>query len=85
MENIGQPRYGIINSGLFGSRIISGIITGIRYTEDKPIYEISFGKDKWETSKIFDNIDDLTKTLELDIAPLSRVKATHGLKIKFEK
>jgi hypothetical protein len=34
MKNIGKPRYGIIDSGLFGIRIVSGIITGIRYTEE---------------------------------------------------
>ena len=43
MENIGKAKYGIIENGIFGTRIISGIVTGVRYTEDKPIYEISFG------------------------------------------
>lgn len=47
MENIGTPKYGIIENGIFGTRIISGIVTGVRFTEDKPVYEISFGKDKW--------------------------------------
>ena len=83
MENIGKPRYGIIDPGLFGVRIVSGIVTGIRYTEDKPVYEISFGKNKWQTSEITDNQDDLFKLLKL--ATLERVEETHGLTIKYGK
>ncbi len=81
MENIGQARYGIINSGLFGVTIVSGIVTGVRYTEDKPIYEIYFGKDKWQTSEITDSKEDIFKLLNL--ASLGRIKETHGLKIKY--
>lgn len=77
----GKARYGIIDSGIFGFRLISGIVTGIQFTEEDPIYEISFGKNKWNTTKIFDNINDLF--LALNIAPLERVKETHGLKIKY--
>lgn len=82
MENIGKPRYGIIKNGIFGTRIISGIVTGISYTEDKPIYEISFGKDKWRTSEITDNIEDLFESINLTTS-LNRVKESHGLKIKY--
>lgn len=81
-KNMSQPRYGIIENGIFGTRIIAGIVTGIRYTEDKPVYELSFGKDKWWTSQIAENKDDLFK--ELNLASLERVKETHGLKIKYE-
>lgn len=82
MENIGKPKYGIINSGLFGVRIISGIVTGIRYTEDKPMYEISFGKDKWWTSEIAETPDEIFHYLKL--ASLDRIKETHGLQIKYK-
>ena len=81
MKNIGMPKYGIIENGIFGTRIVSGIVTGIRYTEDKPVYELSFGKDKWWTSEITDNIEDILKVLNL--VSLNRVKETHGLKIKY--
>ena len=81
MENIGKPIYGIIENGIFGTRIVSGIVTGISYTENKPIYEISFGKDKWKTSEITDNIEDIFKSLNL--VSLERVSNTHGLKIKY--
>jgi hypothetical protein len=81
MNNIGMPKYGIITNGIFGTRIVSGIVTGVRFTEDKPIYELSFGKDKWWTSEITDNIEDIFKVLNL--VSLERVKTTHGLKIKY--
>jgi hypothetical protein len=82
MENIGKAKYGIIENRVFGTRIISGIVTGVRYTEDKPVYEISFGKDKWWTSEITDNVDDIFKALKL--ASLDRVKETHRLKINYD-
>lgn len=81
MKNIGMPKYGIIENGIFGTRIVSGIVTGIRYAEDKPVYELSFGKDKWWTSEITDNIEDILKVLNL--VSLDRVKETYGLKIKY--
>lgn len=80
-ENIGQPKYGIIENGAFGTRIISGIVTGVSYTEESPIYEISFGKNKYRTSEITDDIEDVFKALK--IADLKRVKETHGLQIKY--
>lgn len=81
MNNIGKPRYGIIDSGLFGIRIVSGIVTGIRYTEDKPVYEISFGKNKYWASDITEKPEDLIKFFNL--ASPERIKETHGLSIKY--
>lgn len=83
MKNIGKPKYGIIENKTFGTRIISGIVTGVRFTEDKPVYEISFGNDKWWTTEITDSTDEVFKALKL--ASLERVKETHGLKIKYGK
>ncbi len=83
MENIGKPKYGIIDSGLFGVRIISGIVTGIRYTNDKPIYEISFGQNKWWTPEIVESLEEIIKILKL--TSLDRIKESHGLQIKYEK
>lgn len=83
MENIGKPMYGIIDNGLWGAKIISGIVTGKRFTEDKPVYEISFGKNSWWTSEITDDPQEILKHLKL--ADLERIKETHGLKIKFEQ
>ena len=80
-EDVGKAKYGLIDSGLFGVKIIAGIVTGIRFTETDPIYEISFDKNKWETSIITEDISDIIKFLK--IAPLQRVRETHNLKVKF--
>lgn len=80
---MGKAVYGLVDSGIFGARIIAGVVTGIRYTEDRPVYEVSFGKNSWWTSDIADNIDDIGKMFKL--APIERIKETHGLKIKYEK
>lgn len=83
MNNIGKPKYGVIQNGVFGTRIVTGIVTGIRFTEDKPVYELSFGKDKWWTSDVTDNKEDLFKLLKL--TSLNRVVETNTLKIKYEQ
>lgn len=83
MNEFGKPKYGIVENGIFGTRIVAGIVTGMRLTEDKPLYELSFGKDKVWTSDITDNVDDLPKMLKL--VSLERVKETHGLKIKYNQ
>lgn len=81
MENIGKPKYGIIENGIFGTRIVAGVVTGVRFTEDKPVYELSFGKDKWWTTEIADDIEGVFNALKL--TSLDRVKETHGLKINY--
>lgn len=83
MKNIGKPKYGVIQNGVFGTRIVTGIVTGIRFTEDKPVYELSFGKDKWWTSDVTDSKEDLFKLLKL--TSLNRVIETNTLKIKYEQ
>lgn len=46
IETIGKARYAIIENGIFGTRIVSGIITGVRYTEGNPVYEIKIQYEK---------------------------------------
>ena len=81
MDNIKKARYGIIGNKMFGMRIVTGIVTGIRYTEDKPKYEISFGKDKYWCDAIASTKEELIELMEL--ASLERVNETYGLKIKY--
>lgn len=81
MNNMNKPKYGIVESGQFGARIISGIVTGIRYTEDRPMYEISFGKSSWWTPDIADTPEEVFELLRLPT--LDRVREMHGLSIKY--
>jgi hypothetical protein len=82
-KHIGQPRYGIVDNGMWGLRVVSGIVTGKRYTEDKPLYEISFGKNSWWTSELCEDPSEILKFFNL--ASLDRIRETNGLKIKFDK
>lgn len=82
LELMKKPVYGIVDNGLFGLRIVSGIVTGIRYTEDKPVFEVSFGKDRWWISSVAQSKEELIGMF--DLAPLERVNETHGLKIKYD-
>lgn len=80
-SNIGHACYAVIDSGLFGVRIVSGIITGIRYTADKPLYCIQMGKDMWWSSDIFFNRENVADYIGL--ADLDRVRESHVLIIKY--
>ena len=81
-ENIGKPKYGLVGNGIFSGRIVAGLVTGVQYTDDKPIYTIQFGNDSWQTSEITDSIEDLLKHLKIE--SLERVMLTHNLKIKYK-
>ena len=82
MENIGKPKYTVVRNGVFGVKISCGIVTGVRFTEDAPLYEVSFGKDKWWTFEIFDSLQDVCSSIGLP--SLERVVQTHDLKIKYK-
>ena len=81
-KNIGKAAYGVVGSGVFSANIVSGIITGVSYTEDKPLYELSFGKNKYTTKDIAHTKEELFELLH--IGTLERVSETHGLKIKYK-
>ena len=81
-SKINKAVYGLTDRSIFGVKIISGIITGVSYSEDyPPKYEITFGKNKTWVDKIAESKEDLITLLE--IADLKRVKETHNLKLKY--
>lgn len=80
-KNIGKPAYALVDMGVFSKTIISGIVTGVQYTEDEPLYTIAFGKNTWKTDTLFDDQESLVKAL--NIPTLERVSETHNLKIKY--
>ena len=75
--------YGILDNDVFGLRIVMGIVTGVEYTEDAPIYTIAFGKNKWRTSIVTSNKEHLLD-LALLTPVLSRVRKVNNLKIKWD-
>lgn len=79
---INKAVYGLADRSTFGVRIISGIVTGVSYSEDfPPKYEITFGKNKTWVDKITESKEELITLLE--ITDLKRVKETHNLKLKY--
>lgn len=82
-NNIGKPKYGVIENTIFSTRVVAGIVTGVRYTDSEPLYELSFGNDKWWTSIIVDTVEEVIR--HLNLPDLERVKQSHNLKIKFAK
>lgn len=80
-DKIGKPAYGIVDNGIFGARIVAGIITGIRLNEDKPLYEISFDKNSWWVKDITDNREELLNMLK--IAELDTIRNSANIKLKY--
>lgn len=81
-DNIDKPVYALINSGVFGFSVVSGIVTGVLYTENEPVYTIQFGKNLWTSSNIAHSPEELIAMLKLP--SLERIKETHGLIIKYK-
>jgi hypothetical protein len=59
IENMDKAVYGLVDSGIFGARVVAGVVTGIRYTEERPLYEVSFGKNSWWTPDITDKVEEI--------------------------
>lgn len=80
---IGKAVYGLLDNTLFGFRVVSGIVTGISYSENtSPKYEITFGKNSVWVQKIAENKEDLIKLFNL--ADLKRVKETYNMELIYK-
>lgn len=86
---IGTPVYAIVTKGVFKQDLTYGIITGhwLNQTNEDPIliYKVEFGKDSKSINSedVFTDKQMFIDRLVLDIPELSRVKETHGLKLKY--
>lgn len=83
VPEIGNAVYAIVSNNHFGIKVVSGIVTGVHFTEDKPIYDISFGNDRYQSSEIFFSTDGLIAAFRL--LPLEAVEKSHNLQIKYSK
>ena len=77
---IGKPVHAIDNKGIFGIRIISGIIIGIQFTHNKPRYCIGFGSNSVWVNDVAETKEELTELFKLP--DLEKVKEI-GANIKF--
>ena len=80
-DKVGKASYGIFDNGIFGARIVAGIITGVRLTDDKPIYEITHEKNSWWVTDITDNRAQLLDMLK--VAQLDAIQKTAKVKLKY--
>ena len=62
---IGKPVHALDNKGVFGLRIISGIIIGIQFTHNKPKYCIGFGDNSVWVNNVAETKDELIELLNL--------------------
>jgi hypothetical protein len=83
LKNYGKPRYGLLGNEKFEFRIVSGIVTGIEFTEGEPIFKLSFDKNTYSTSRIFETSQQLIDSLKLPT--LNQIDITHNLSIKYDK
>lgn len=82
VKNMSKSIYGVVDSGVFGLRIVTGIVTGVQYTKTKPLFKIEYKDGSVWTDKVADNKDDLFKLM--NVTPLEEVEKLLDLKIKFD-
>lgn len=81
-SKINKAVYGITDNSIFGLKIVSGIVTGVSYSEEHPPrYEVTFGKNKVWVNKIAESKELLIEALNL--ADLKKVATTHQLTLKY--
>jgi len=62
---IGTPVHSAVKSGIFGLKIISGVIIGIEFTHNKPKYCIGFGDNSVWVYNIAESKEELIELLKL--------------------
>lgn len=62
---IGKPVHAIDNKGVFGLRIISGVIVGIEFTFNKPKYCVGFGNNSVWVNAVAETEEELIALLKL--------------------
>lgn len=81
-SKINKAVYGLLDNSIYGFRVVSGIVTGVSYSEDSlPKYEITYGKNKVWAQNIAESKEELIKLFNL--TDLERVKTTHNLILKY--
>lgn len=61
----GTPVYSVIETGIFGLRVICGVIIGVQLTNNEPRYCIGYEKNSYWVNKVALNKDDLLNMLQV--------------------
>ncbi len=79
--HIGQIRYAVIGNGVFGKRVVYGLVTGIRFTDSDPIYSLQYQKNRWEVKRLYSDRLEMLNALEIPYE--DTIGRDHGLDINF--
>lgn len=80
MITFGTLVHSIVDKGIFGLRVISGIVIGIEYTNKTPKYCIGFGDNSVWVNKVATNDKELLEMLKLsDLEKVKEVGANVNL------
>lgn len=64
-SKINTPLYGVVDRGIFGLRIIYGIVIGVQYTSNKPKYCIASDNSSVWTDNVSDSPEGLIELLNI--------------------
>lgn len=62
---IGKPVHSVVKTGIFGLKIVSGVVIGIEFTHNKPKYCIGFGNNSVWVNNIAESKEVLIELLNL--------------------
>lgn len=82
ISKVSKPHYGVIDNGVFGTRVVVGIITGFKFTENnKPVYELTLGANNYWTSDVTTDKNDILDLLK--IGDLTYIHEAHKMQLKY--
>lgn len=61
----GTPVYAVANRGIFGFRVSTGIITGIRFTNNKPEFYVASNKESGWYTEITTDKNEILEMIEV--------------------
>lgn len=82
IELMNKPIYGVVDRGIFGVRVVTGIITGVQFTDNLPLYKIEYKDGSVWTDKVTDNVEKLLELMS--VIPLKNIPNLLVLKTKFK-
>lgn len=82
MSNIGKAVYGVVDRGVYGLKVYAGIVIGVEFTEDLPIFTILSGNNKVKTTLICYNKEEVLE--QLNLTPLERIQSINSFKLKYK-
>lgn len=77
-----MPVYGVVDRGIFGVRVVTGIITGVQFTENLPLYKIEYKDGSVWTDKVTTDVNELLQLMQ--VTPLDSITKLLPLKTNYK-